>query len=864
MNWYKLPKTRNDDREKPNNIIFQTSFMLLWWGVVMIVPQLLIGQPIERFGTQQVISESTYGALDVFSKDLDGDGDQDILSVSFSDGNVFWHENQGDGNFSGMKLIGSNEDRPYDVYATDLIGNGRNDVLVASEGSDEVAWYRNLGDGNFSSRNVLPSSVAGVHSVHAADFDGDDDMDVLTSTEDLAKIYWFKNSGNGNFEMAREISPNAIVDNVYAADLDGDNDPDVIGGHDDEVIGWWENTGNGNFSSRKLVTTDATTDIYAADMDGDGDVDIISGSSHLGQIAWYENLDSGGFSSSANIVSDEAVGVYNVYAKDLDGDGDQDVLSASNDDDNIAWYENEGDGSFEGQKIISNSVDAPYSVHAADLTGDGDAEVLSASFTDDKIAWYDNQSELFDRVYLWSKSYSTAEDHEVRISVADEFIVPYPDVTSYNVLDSVENGMVDITNDTIRYNPAENFYGKDSLRFAAADTTGNDTATVYFFIEAVNDAPTVVNDTLTISKNTNTIIKALENDSDVESDSIWISYASDGNHGKGGASWNDQHIIYEPADGYTGSDRLEYYVTDEHEAWAKGMVVINIVESTEENQAPEVVLQPEISVLEDSTLTLALTKMVADDRDAISELSFDVSESGQTGLSVHKEDEALLLSPSANWWGTQQVHLTVTDNEGLTTSDSTTITVIKTNDPPQAEAAIAEENMVDNGYEVRFADKSSDPLDPEGKVTRWHWKFGDGTTSTDPEPVHTYKKEGIYTVKLAVADDAGATDTTRIDVEVTTTGIEAGNVPEKFALKENYPNPFNPTTQIQYDVAEASQVELEVYNSAGKRVSTLVNSRKSAGSYSVNFDAANLPSGIYIYRLQAGDFIETRKMTLIK
>lgn len=842
---------------------------LILLGLLMMLPQSMMAQPVDRFGSQQVISDNTTGAsatgaIDVYSKDLDGDGDQDILSLSFSDGEVYWHENQGDGNFSSRKLIGSGESNPYDFHATDLNGNGSNDVLVASEGSDEIAWYPNQGDGTFGDRKVLPSSVRGPHSVHAADLDGDQDMDIVTSTEELGKVYWFQNDGSGNFSAAKEISPNSIVEKVYATDLNGDGDPDVIGGHDGDVIGWWENNGDGTFSTRNLVATDPTTDIYATDMDGDGDADILSASSELGRVAWYENLDDGGFSSDAHVISDEAYGVYNIYAKDLDGDGDQDVLSASRSNDFVAWYENEGDGTFDGQNVITTNVDGAYSAHAADLTGDGDAEVLSASYTDDKIAWYDNQSELFDVIYLWPKVFLQEEDHELAVSISDEFNIPYPDVTSYNVLDSVDNGIVNISDDTIRYTPAENFYGRDSLRFAAEDTASNDTAKVYFDIEPVNDAPIVVNDTVTVSKNTNTIIKPLANDMDVESDSMWIQYASDGNHGKGGASWNNQHIIYEPVDDYLGRDKLEYYVMDEHEASAKGHVIIDVVDAPAENQKPQLILQSEITVLEDSSLTLPLSKMVADDRDAVSELSYEVSNSGNTGFSIDKQADALMLQPSANWWGTQQVHLSVTDSDGLTTSDSTTVTVIATNDPPQADAAIAEQKVVDDGYKVAFNDKSSDPLDPEGAVTQRHWKFGDGATSTESEPVHTYEKEGSYTVQLVVTDDAGASDTTSLEVDVTTTDIKSNNVPEEFALQGNYPNPFNPTTQISYDVAEATRVKLEVYNSAGKRISTLVNSRKAAGSYTENFDAANLPSGIYIYRLQAGDFIKTRKMTLIK
>ncbi len=84
---------------------------------------------------------------------------------------------------------------------------------------------------------------------------------------------------------------------------------------------------------------------------------------------------------------------YSVYATDLDGDGDMDVLSASDIDDKITWYENDGDGNFGPQQIITENVNDATSVYATDIEGDGDMDVLSASEDDDKIAWYENDGD---------------------------------------------------------------------------------------------------------------------------------------------------------------------------------------------------------------------------------------------------------------------------------------------------------------------------------------------------------------------------------------------------------------------------------------------------------------------------------------
>ncbi len=100
---------------------------------------------------------------------------------------------------------------------------------------------------------------------------------------------------------------------------------------------------------------------------------------------------------------------------------------------------------------------------------------------------------------------------------------------------------------------------------------------------------------------------------------------------------------------------------------------------------------------------------------------------------------------------------------------------------------------------------------------------------------------------------------------ITSVGSSKGkNLPARFALEQNYPNPFNPTTTINYQLPTNSVVALKVYDVLGREMATLVNERQSAGSHSVRFDANNIPSGVYFYRLEAGGYHDTRKLLLLK
>jgi hypothetical protein len=98
------------------------------------------------------------------------------------------------------------------------------------------------------------------------------------------------------------------------------------------------------------------------------------------------------------------------------------------------------------------------------------------------------------------------------------------------------------------------------------------------------------------------------------------------------------------------------------------------------------------------------------------------------------------------------------------------------------------------------------------------------------------------------------------------TDLEDENIisPAEFSLDQNYPNPFNPSTSIQYAIGSRQFVTLKVYDILGNEIAELVNEEKVAGKYEVNFNASALASGVYIYKIQAGSFINSKKMILLK
>ncbi|KAJ8607329.1 hypothetical protein CTAYLR_009545, partial [Chrysophaeum taylorii] len=156
--------------------------------------------------------------------------------------------------------------------------------------------------------------------------------------------------------------------------------------------------------------------VAAADLDGDADLDVLSASYNDDTVAWYRN-DDGTFAEKI-VITTTADKAYSVAAADLDGDADLDVLSASWDDDIVAWYRND-DGTFAEKIVITATADGARFVAAADLDGDADLDVLSA-LRDDTVAWYRNDNGTFEEKIV----ITTTADGAGGVAAADPTATP--------------------------------------------------------------------------------------------------------------------------------------------------------------------------------------------------------------------------------------------------------------------------------------------------------------------------------------------------------------------------------------------------------------------------------------------------------
>lgn len=406
-----------------------------------------------QFGPQQIISTSADLPISIETGDINGDGTIDVISAARATNNIAWYNNtDGLGDFGELIFIDdSNELRSISV--ADIDGDLFLDILVTAYFSNKVIWYKNLsGTGNFSSENVVSESMSGAYDIKGEDVDGDGDIDIIVGT-DNSGLNWFENiDGLGNFSNSNNISITPSNRSIDIKDIDGDGDFDIITARCCSVIlSWYENLdGQGNFGSENQIQVaspqSSVNSLLVIDLDNDLDLDIVTTSAGATKVSWYENLDGQGNFGSSTLISDDSSSYREVYADDLDNDGDNDIIVGTVTPDEIAWFSNDGNGNFGDKQLITNKIVFPRDIITADLDDDGDMDVVSASQNDDKIAWYENLTILSNEVEALPKISVTPNPVKDRfhLTISSGFI---DEVNLYTVMG--EELSVSITNNSI-------------------------------------------------------------------------------------------------------------------------------------------------------------------------------------------------------------------------------------------------------------------------------------------------------------------------------------------------------------------------------------------------------------------------------
>jgi uncharacterized repeat protein (TIGR01451 family) len=373
--------------------------------------KLTVYKNTDGLGTFSVLQLFTLGAsyppLSAMPADMNGDGDMDILCFYTNGGGLFqgwivWYENNGAGVFGPQQIINDVAgDLIYGslIFADDLDNDNDLDIILGYNGYNKIAWFKNTGNAVFAAPVIISTVAGGINSITTADFDNDGDKDIISTQKTDNQVAWYENlDGFGNFADEFIITSNALATySTFVTDINNDNTKDIIYTATNE-IGWLGNAGSGHsFATPQAITNKAygVRSVITADLDGDGKKDLVSASFDDDKVAWYKNLDANGSFGRQVVIARSIEAPNNVYRGDFDGDNDIDLLVTSQHDAKLTWFENvNGLGFYGKEHIITEEVDVgnytPIS-YPVDIDGDGDLDI--ATRKDAALFWYENDGQ---------------------------------------------------------------------------------------------------------------------------------------------------------------------------------------------------------------------------------------------------------------------------------------------------------------------------------------------------------------------------------------------------------------------------------------------------------------------------------------
>ena len=344
---------------------------------------------------------TTNGPISVMVADLDGDGDQDLVSANREGDNLTVFFQGSPGSFAAAPLVLGGftiTDAPRSVAAADLDGDGDQDLVSANEFGDTLTVFFQGSPGSFGAAPLVLGGSATTNlpvSVSAADLDGDGDQDLVSANRNGNNLTVFFQGSPGSFAAAPLVLGGSAITRrpvfVAAADLDGDGDQDLVSANEfGDTLPVFFQGSPGSFAVAPVVLggpaiTNGPRSVAAADLDGDGDQDLVSANAEGSTLTVFFQGSPGSFAAAPLVLGGPAITNFpsSVAAADLDGDGDQDLVSANENGSNLTVFFQGSPGSFAAAPLVLGGfaiTSSPRSVAAADLDADGDQDLVSANY----------------------------------------------------------------------------------------------------------------------------------------------------------------------------------------------------------------------------------------------------------------------------------------------------------------------------------------------------------------------------------------------------------------------------------------------------------------------------------------------------
>ena len=742
------------------------------------------------------------------------------------------------------------------AYPEDIDGDGDMDFVGTSAQNNEVSWWENDGSQDFT-QHFVSNNLGWGRTVIAVDIDDDEDIDFLGAGWNPGIIIWWENDGDQSFSEF-------VIDNTFSGahtvaigDMDNDGDIDVLCSAyrtSSGEIAWWENDGNENFITKHTINdmSDRNACVYAIDVNNDGHMDVVGCGYGQGDVSWWENNGEQEFTE--HVIGTDFAGAHWIHAEDIDGDGDNDIVGAAYIAGKVTWWENLGDETF-NEHLIDNTWNGTAWVFINDLDNDNDKDIIAVAEISDAILLWENDGNENFTVDPVVTSYSGAfsaypadmdndYDMDILASASSSNRISWFESNQYRVIFEANpfSGHAPLE---VQFTDLSNFiepvisWSWDFDNDGVIDSNTENPVWIY-------EEPDTYSVSLEVS--TDTFTRTL-----LKEDYITVFAGESGLFFDG----SDSYVLCpsSPSLNLTEAFTIEAWINPigwgENSAFGFGRII--------DKQRFLFLLTDSNPVLNDYSICLWLfhedgsnSRSVAPDN-SISLNSWQHVAVTYDGISevkiyVYGQEQSLTQTapPAGNILDNSANDFIIGNSIGQSYTFEGTI------DELRIWNVVRDEQQI-NDYMFQYLSGNE-----QGLVGCWRMNEANGETIID------------FTSN---ANDGTLYDTSWITgapmIMTSTDDLLSNDLSSRLVLYPNFPNPFNPSTTISYQLPKNSKVELTIYNLKGQKVQTLTNEFKDKGNHTVTWEGDDelgnpVTSGIYFYKLKADDFQKVKKMILMK
>lgn len=770
----------------------------------------------------------------VYSAFLNNDELPDIIvsntGNNYAGNSISVYFNLGNGTFgtpSGYFTGGG----PVGIAAEDFNGDNKTDLVIATHGSfgsgNTVTLLINTGDGSFADPVLYPAGNSPM-KVSAGKINADNFIDLAVANEN-GKVNVLLNSGTGDFSNRTEytftLSGMSYMPNVKLSDIDNDNDPDILYSNNGlstgnaPAIGLLRNNGV-IFSPPELIQTTnfaaGIRDIETADLNNDGWNDIITANANARATDGYQVMLSDGAGGFLPAYRNNAgQNTEDVMTGDMDNDGKTDVLTADSYSMQITFHKNPGTGVLPVPATFETGNSVAASVDYADIDGDRDLDALV------------------------SASGRTAVGVQVRY-------------------------MKNLGNGTFDGGTVCSIRG-GGVQAKFRDLNGDNKADI-IFATAINSAPYDFHYAINNGDGTFGAVQTKPLGSCGWYDIDATDLDNDGD--------NDAIITeWLGCPGISESSRRIYICLNNGSAVFSNPIIKVVSPQPAPIAFGDFNEDGKKDIITGSAGALIEISMGLGNGDLMAPVSYSVGEQGgATDIAVEDFNrDGNLDVASSNFWEGTSMSVLYGNGDG---TFQTAIILPSAYSPDLLNVSGITAGDLDNDgdKDIIVGNNASNSLSLYyNNNGAFEYKMRAGAFLSVFSPVFAdIDNDGKGDIGAVGSLPPSGIGSTLIFMKGTNTGptsISGFNVsefPEEFRLEQNYPNPFNPVTNLEFGISNSGFVSLKIYDLLGKEVATIVEAELKAGSYKYSFNASDLSSGIYFYKLSSRNFSETKRMILLK